>query len=350
MDRDAASWPTSTMKMASGSDSMSLIPPRLLSSFSCSRRSMVASFLPRFSIWPLAISSVISARRLMDCRMVLKFVSMPPSHRWLTKGMPQRMASACIASRAERLVPTNSTLPPSEITLLTKSRSVRVHRLRLLEVDDVNSVTFAKDERGHLRVPEAGLMSEMDTRLQHLSHGHAGHYRSPVGLSLRATLTDILEQGLIRCDNARKSRVRDTQPPGYRLRVWGCLPKKAALYTMNTPSEQRLTRTLRMGRESAMHVTIKSPEDQEKMRVAGRLGSGGARHDRAPRPARREHRRARSHLPRPHRERAEGDPGQRRVPRFSENHLLVGESRGLPRHSQRQAPEERRRARTSTSP
>src|SRR5580698_4188769 len=47
--------------------------------------------------------------------------------------------------------------------------------LRLLEVDDVNSVAFAKDERGHLRVPEAGLVSEMDTRFQHLSHGHAGH-------------------------------------------------------------------------------------------------------------------------------------------------------------------------------
>ena len=71
----------------------------------------------------------------------------------------------------------------------------------------------------------------------------------------------------------RKSRVRDTQPSGYRLRVWGCLLKKAALYTMNTPSEQRLTRTLRMGREQEMHVTIKSPEDQEKMRVAGHLAA-----------------------------------------------------------------------------
>jgi hypothetical protein len=30
------------------------------------------------------------------------------------------MASACTASRAERLVPTNSTLPPSAMTLLMK--------------------------------------------------------------------------------------------------------------------------------------------------------------------------------------------------------------------------------------
>jgi hypothetical protein len=45
----------------------------------------------------------------------------------------------------------------------------------LLEVDDVDSVTFTEDEGGHLRVPEARLVSEMNTRFQHLSHGHAGH-------------------------------------------------------------------------------------------------------------------------------------------------------------------------------
>jgi len=56
--------------------------------------------------------------RLMDWRMVLKFVSMPPSQRWFTNGCAARSASFWIASRAERLVPTNSTLPPSEITPL----------------------------------------------------------------------------------------------------------------------------------------------------------------------------------------------------------------------------------------
>ena len=43
-------------------------------------------------------------------------------------------------------------------------------RLRLLEVDDVDLVAMAEDERGHLRVPVAGLVSEMDARFQHLSH------------------------------------------------------------------------------------------------------------------------------------------------------------------------------------
>ena len=61
----------------------------------------------------------------MDWRMVLKLVSMPPSQRWLTHGMPQRAASRAIASRAERLVPTNSTLPPSATVCLMKSAASR---------------------------------------------------------------------------------------------------------------------------------------------------------------------------------------------------------------------------------
>ena len=40
-----------------------------------------------------------------------KLVSMPPSQRCDTYGMPQRTASSFTESRAERLVPTNSTLP-----------------------------------------------------------------------------------------------------------------------------------------------------------------------------------------------------------------------------------------------
>src|SRR6185312_7521783 len=63
---------------------------------------------------------------------------------------------------------------------LDEVRGLRIERLRLLQIDDVDLVAFAEDERGHLRVPEAGLMSKMDPRLQHLSHGHAGHGKSPV--------------------------------------------------------------------------------------------------------------------------------------------------------------------------
>jgi hypothetical protein len=34
----------------------------------------------------------------------------------------------------------------------------------------MDPVSFPEDVLGHLGVPEAGLMSEMDTRFQHLSH------------------------------------------------------------------------------------------------------------------------------------------------------------------------------------
>jgi methionyl aminopeptidase len=65
------------------------------------------------------------------------------------------------------------------------------------------------------------------------------------------------------------------------MRVWVALPKKAALYTMKTSSEQCLTlargplarKSSRPHFMTPMHVTIKSPEEQEKMRVAGRLAA-----------------------------------------------------------------------------
>jgi hypothetical protein len=45
------------------------------------------------------------------------------------------------------------------------------HRQRFFQVDDVDLVAMAEDERGHLGVPEAGLVSEMDTGFQHFAHG-----------------------------------------------------------------------------------------------------------------------------------------------------------------------------------
>ena len=65
------------------------------------------------------------------------------------------------------------------------------------------------------------------------------------------------------------------------MRVWVALPKKAALYTMKTSSEQCLTRPGGLLRpvcgdpisQGSMHVTIKTPEEQEKMRIAGRLAA-----------------------------------------------------------------------------
>ena len=41
---------------------------------------------------------------------------------------------------------------------------------RLLEVDDVNAVALTKDETLHCWVATLGLVSEMDSRLEHLAH------------------------------------------------------------------------------------------------------------------------------------------------------------------------------------
>jgi hypothetical protein len=61
--------------------------------------------------------------------------------------------------------------------LANEASRLVVERQRLFQVDDVNPVAFPEDERGHLGVPETGLMSEVDARFQHLPHGHAGHDR-----------------------------------------------------------------------------------------------------------------------------------------------------------------------------
>ena len=66
-----------------------------------------------------------------------------------------------------------------------------------------------------------------------------------------------------------------TEHPASRFaaRAWIGLPKKAALYTMNFPCKQRLTPPLAEGRADPMPITIKTPEEQAKMRVAGRLAA-----------------------------------------------------------------------------
>ena len=53
-----------------------------------------------------------SFSRLIDFCTVIMLVSSPPSQRWFTKYMPQRLASSAMASCACRLVPTNSTVLP----------------------------------------------------------------------------------------------------------------------------------------------------------------------------------------------------------------------------------------------
>jgi hypothetical protein len=51
----------------------------------------------------------------------------------------------------------------------------------------VNFVAVAEDERGHLGVPEAGLVTEVDTGFQHFAHGN-GHIDTPKVVSKTSPL------------------------------------------------------------------------------------------------------------------------------------------------------------------
>src|SRR3569833_2347160 len=45
----------------------------------------------------------------------------------------------------------------------------------LFEIDDVDLVAVPEDVGGHLGMPVTGLMTEVDARLEHLTHGNIGH-------------------------------------------------------------------------------------------------------------------------------------------------------------------------------
>lgn len=66
-------------------------------------------------------SSSSSFRRWSLLCTVEKLVSMPPSQRWLTYGMPTRAACSAMASWACFFVPMNMIVPPCATVSLTKS-------------------------------------------------------------------------------------------------------------------------------------------------------------------------------------------------------------------------------------
>ena len=45
----------------------------------------------------------------------------------------------------------------------------------LLQVDDVDAVALGQDETLHLRVPTAGLVTEVNAGVQHFTHSYDGH-------------------------------------------------------------------------------------------------------------------------------------------------------------------------------
>ncbi len=101
----------STTKTASGRRSRAWIPPRFRSSFSRSCWRRITSFFGRLSIAPDDSISRNSRRRIRRREIVVKFVSIPPSQRWFTNGIPTRFACSSTTSCACFLVPMNRTVP-----------------------------------------------------------------------------------------------------------------------------------------------------------------------------------------------------------------------------------------------
>jgi hypothetical protein len=92
------------------------MPSRFLRIFFFSVWWRAWAFFVMPSITPSVSSWSSSCRRWRRLRIVSKFVSVPPSHRSVTKGWFVRTAVLRTASRAARLVPTQRILPPSEAT------------------------------------------------------------------------------------------------------------------------------------------------------------------------------------------------------------------------------------------
>ena len=75
-------------------------------------------FLEKVSAWSLSMIDSSSSSRSRRLRMVRKLVSVPPSQRSVTYGMPLRWHSSTMVSAACRLVPTKRISPPPLATRL----------------------------------------------------------------------------------------------------------------------------------------------------------------------------------------------------------------------------------------
>ena len=111
----------STIQTALGVRVISRMPPSVRWSLMRSRESTSASFFVSTVAPPVTSMSSSSLRRCSRLKTVWKLVSIPPSQRSVTYGMPTRLACSAIDSCAWRLVPMNMMVPPWATVSLTKS-------------------------------------------------------------------------------------------------------------------------------------------------------------------------------------------------------------------------------------
>jgi len=157
------------------------MPPRLRSSLARSRRTFSPSFFDISSTSPESTWRCNSRSLATRECTVWKLVSIPPSQRKLTYGMPHPLAAFSIGSCDCFLVPTKSTGAAAGDGLAHEPvRGVDAVE-GLVEIDDVDPVALTEDETTHLRVPAPGLVAEMNSGLQELLHAYDGHGRASLG-------------------------------------------------------------------------------------------------------------------------------------------------------------------------
>ena len=169
----------STMKTAPGRRRILRMPPRAASSFVISSLSFEASFFVRRSNSPASRRASRASRRWMRRLIVMKFVSIPPSQRVLTKCWPERAAASAIDSCACFFVPTKRIAVATTHRLADELERIVEPGDGLGQVDDVDPVALGEDVGPHLRVPAPGLMPEVDARFEQLLHAGGSHVVIP---------------------------------------------------------------------------------------------------------------------------------------------------------------------------
>jgi hypothetical protein len=98
--------------------------------------------------------------------MVLKFVSIPPSHLALTKCGCRAGSLFANGIAGLLLCPDKQHSFSAHRQIADEHIGVFEHSDGLLQVDDVDAVAFRKNIRRHFRVPTTGLVPEMDARFE----------------------------------------------------------------------------------------------------------------------------------------------------------------------------------------
>src|SRR5438270_153191 len=121
----------------------------------------------------LALHQVVEALDPLLDRDEVREESAEPSlidevHSGALSFLGDRLLRLLLCADEEDLPAVGGQVPHEDVGLLDA-------RQRLLKVDDVDPVPLHEDEALHLRVPAAGLMSEVDSGLEELLHRDDGH-------------------------------------------------------------------------------------------------------------------------------------------------------------------------------